>query len=573
MTDINSDSIAEFFKKLEKERDELDSLSCERLSGVSEFKNLFNQYPENLKQQTTVIIDEVRNLKNNNFLNSIVRSWQDFDKKVMTLALDCRDHITPDLTPYEMADAYDKATDNDCYRFPAKEFNYRKFLPEVKTESEKSDNKEANSDVNNDNLLFTSNPDIQKRVKNYSRRYKRDLVKPTIKFLKRECEKLTQRTIADIDDRNRKLISRLFIKLSRNSELRPLIWREEYLKAIFGNGAKKILDAFSYPPSAGSHIKNFKEAVDCLKNLFEGTVIADFDFKNIRTDLLKEFLINAFHCYISPLTFNNNLSTEIAEELEDKFGIDWNELMNENSEFMRKNCPERKFSDLFFLGQMGRTKFLESPELLDEKLIDKLDEVAENGFKLIGYPLVFELYSKDFVNFMACYGFNFLILKNEYIDYSNKIKELKKLESFNKNINRMFKRYILLSFVDVVKNCYIKGNVETADKIGIQNQDIEIKNKDIDEFRVKLQKTIPEDLTLYLQPRCRDVLENKIGVEFLGQVYASAINACIYKDGNRISNRNEKFNVLKVVKSKGEYSWNMGEFNKLGEAEEFVRRG
>ncbi|WP_274968905.1 hypothetical protein, partial [Succinimonas amylolytica] len=517
MTDLNYDLFKEFHENLQKEMKDLENFS-DATSVVaiecSVFKSAVMQHIENLTQQRTEILDEVNSLKTNGFMESLVKSWRKFDKDVRINANNFREKISPGISAYEMASVFDKATDNDIYERSAKDFNYRDYIKSTHKVSGKNDNHEDSTGKRDTTTLFTSDPYIEKIIKEQEGNlYKRDLLKPTIKFLKKECKTLIERTATDIDNDKRGLLARLFFKLARNSELRPLIWNEEYLKVLFGIDVKEVLNTFSYPQISDKHIKNFQDAVEILNSLFLNTFVSDFDFKKIRTELLKELLINAFHCYINPLYFDKTGILNISRELEEYFDISWDELMKEETEYMKMVCPGKILSDIFFLGQMSRTDFCKSPEQIDENLINKIDKVASNSFRLIGCPLVFDLYSTEYFNLMELYGFNFSIIKQD----DNLLLNVRKIiEFFSKNVKQLFKRYVLLSFIDLANNYYINQNKQVFSENEIHDSEFEAMNNEVENLRLKIIKTFPKDVEFYLQPRCREVLENMVGVEYLG---------------------------------------------------------
>jgi len=597
MADSNADSIEEFHQKLDNELKVLEKFSdAISVTVCGEFKNDVAQHTENLIQQIKVTSDEVKALNNDKFVKSVSDLWRNFDTSVREMTIACREHISPGLSEDEMADAYDRATDNNCYEHPAnaQDFDYHQYLHDVQTDLEKSENHGDNSVITDDNYLFR-NPDIEKRDKARRKNLQKyDLVKPTVRFLK-NCKKLLLRNVdnessqdngattlyggidsgniiereqqghfGDINTANvlenekKALIARLIIKLVRNSELRPYIWNEDYLKLIFGAAGNKLLDLFSYPPLQDNTITNFLEAAETLHNLFQGTVIADFDFKTIRTDLIKDLLVHEFYCCICPLTFDNKRIFKIAQELNYKFGISWDALMNEETEDMKRMCPEHNFSDLFFLGQMSRINFYKLPDKLDETIIDKIDQAAESAFRRMGFPLIFELYSKEYFHFMRGYGFNNTRLMNRELKQFHKLKQS---AFFDRNIKIWFKRYMLLSFVDFINDNYMNKTVEMLDNNGIQDLKTETKNNVFDNIMVIIQKTFPIKIEFYLQPRCRNELEKKVGVEYLGQVYVSPVNACVFKVSTGCSfNKDEVTWVLKVLKQGKSYVWDVTEF-------------
>ena len=337
------------------------------------------------------------------------------------------------------------------------------------------------------------------------------------------------------------------------------------MKVLFGIDGKAVLNAFSYPPTDRC-IKNFQDAVEMLKNLFKNTFVSEFDFKKIRTDLLKELLINTFHCYINPLYFDKTGIFHISRELEEYFDISWDELMKDETEYMKMMCPGKMLSDIFFLGQMSRTDFCKSPEQIDENLINKIDKVAGNSFRLIGCPLVFDLYSTEYFNLMELYGFNFSIIKQ---DDNLLLNEIKKIEFFSKNVKQLFERYVLLSFIDLVNNYYINQNKQVFSENEIHDSEFEAMNNELEKLRLKIIKTFPKDVEFYVQPRCREVLENMVGVEYLGKVYISSVNACVFRI--EYKNNIELTRVLKVLKNGESYFWDVSEFSNYEDAIDYVR--
>ncbi len=550
MTDITTESLKEIHKHLTQECQDFAAKSMLAFAEAREkygfIKNDIQSGQSTLKECCDALYDELTVLESSaNFKNKLSNSWKSFDTEIRTEVLDFRDYLSPDLTPREMAVAYDLATDRNYIDVPIDKFNYQEYLPGKQSSSENSSGTEienADAKKRKNSALFTSDPGIKKRINAHNNRYKRDLIKPSINFLINECKKLKvekeyNQNDSDSENQTRLLLARLFIKLARKPEVRTKIWNREYLNVIFGKSTEGLIKIFSYPPTDSKPARNFNECLDDLRNLFKDSIISDFNFGRIRTELLQELLLSIFHCYISPAYFNKENILEISQELNNKFGMSWNTLMEENCEYMRSKCPDKTFGDLYFLGQMSRPEYYKISDAAERSLVKRIDDFSIRNFKSIGYPLVFELFNKKFIEFFKCYGLD----KNVKNNTGNVV--------FLDNIARQFKRHLVLLFIDAVADMH-------TDKDEFVN--------DLEKIRESINNVYPENVDLFLQPKCRDILVKKIGVEYLGKVSLAMINSCVFKDRERIT-------ALKVMNNHQNYSVYMNSFKTYEDALNYVR--
>ena len=580
MTDINTESLQDFQKRLVQGWKDFDtesmSVFIEAEEQVSSLKLDIEGLQNNLAANMAKLAKQRRlsDSRTEQFNKSLDDLWYEFDKQVRTSVLDLRESISPDLSPSEMATAYDKATDKNSYDIPVDKFKYQEHLPDRQSDVDNSESTEPDNSRGNQikqrSSRFRTDPNIEKRIKAKNNRYKRNLVKPSVKFLKDECKRLNkeyQEVIQGTDSGNneerKKLLARLFIKLARHPEVRKEVWNRDNLKVIFGiNCTEKILRAFSYPSSDTRSIKNFKESAECLNNIFKESIISDFEFNKIRTELLQEFLINLFHCYINPVYFNKDLILVISQELESKFAITWDALMNENCDYMRKRCPERNFGDLYFLGQMSRKGYYKVSDDADRELIGRLDDCSIKIFKLISYPLVFELFSRDFIDFFKCYDLHNKIINQYHENNSNNGVKNKNDVLFLSNIARQFKRHLVLSFINAVTEMYKYDEISAVFSVN-DDESVEAENN-FEMIRESINNIYPDEVEFFLQPRCRELLEAKMKTEYLGKVFMSEINSCVIKDDEHIT-------ALKVIRNGQKHIFYMKKVESYENALDYVR--
>ncbi len=449
----------------------------------------------------------------NSFREWVCNNWQEFEYGLIKSCTEFHNRVNSKFSKQGIASDYDFATDENHYN--VKGFDYRNYLPN-RISNHHTDALDTSSQ-DNLNIVFTSHPAIQKiRTEDLKRRSERDAKATAIEFLLQELPKITHdtQTITEKSHEKIYLISKLFIKLIHEKKLYPL-WDDTIFQKLGIGESKSFLE---FP--LGQYFKNFDDAVIYVKRLFSKTIIKNFEFSQIRTDIIFELLINSLQYYLTPQYFNYDTALNLAENIKNKFDYSSDKLLDDKTYHMKKHCPERSMKDLLFLGLMSQTDIFCGKYSKDLGVCEKF---SSNFFSYIGNPLIPKFVKQDFYYFLRCYGCNtnFLEIPEDKIELVRN-----KYNTVCTNLKIFFRRRLLIAFIDSVLDIYQKQISYNVVSKSVDPEDILIiKTKLMDQ----LCNIYPDGVEFYLQPSCRKIMADKFGLDYLEKAYLSHINACVLK--------------------------------------------
>lgn len=488
----------------------------------------------------------------NSFFEHVIDNWQKFDAKLIKTYYSFYESNCKKPSLREMASDYDNATDYNKFIHG---FDYHKFIDSAVKEDD-----DVKSNANNNEFEFKSRPEIEKlKTEDRNGKRSRDIKQAAIKYL---TSFTNPQQSTNVDDQltkdSRKLLEKLYIKLSHEKIVHDTFWEDsEKLEKIFGKTfVIQLKDAFSFPRK-GVYISNWKEGAEYLKKLFHETEISDFNFGEISSDILLEFLLHSFHYYLAPRFFDIEKVYSISRDIETKFDFSWKTIMSEQSDYMRKECPNRHFNDLYLIALMSK-KDIFSNKYHD--LIKRIEYNYENIFSFIGAPLFLSIAKSDFDIFLQLYGCNPKTLVETKMINKKIIVETKQLyNNICNNIKTIYKKCLVICFVDSIIELFKSTsnhlvNKNAQDSSFNENKCVLEKSKIVEE----LSGIYPDVVKLYIQPKCRKIMTKKLGVELLGEVFLSHANRCVINTSKgykviTLSDENASINMNDCEDNENEY--------------------
>ena len=484
----------------------------------------------------------------NSFFKNVIDNWQKFDTKLIKTYYSFYESNCKKPSLREMASDYDNATDYNKF---IKGFDYHKFIDSAVKEDD-----DVESDANNNEFEFKSRPEIEKlKTEDRNGKRSRDIKQAAIKYL---ISFTNQKQSTNVDNQltkdSHKLLEKLYVKLSHEKIVHDAFWEDsEKLEKIFEKTVViQLKNAFSFPRK-GIYVSSWKDGAKYLTSVFQETEISDFNFTEISSDILLELLLHSFHYYLAPRFLNLDMISSLSEDIEIKFDFPWKSIMLEQSDFMRKECPDRHFKDLYLIALMSKTDIF-SNKYLD--FLKRIENSYENTFNFIGTPLFLNIAKGDFDIFLQLYGCNPKTLVDTKIISKEIIAETKQLyNNICNNIQKIYKKCLVLCFIDTIIELFKSASNHLANK-NVQDSSFNENKYVLEKSKIieELFGIYPEDVKLYIQPKCRKIMAKKLGVELLGEVFLSHTNRCVI-------NTSKGFKVISLSDENASFNMNDCEYN------------
>ena len=477
------------------------------------------------------------------FMRDLSGQWSEFNRSMHKITFS---QAAP-VEDAEIAGMYDEATDNCRYDAGARDFNYRDYirkslgglsapvsggrrsLPQSRAQAGDPGREFGGMFVNdpetardrNQRYGFLAGVDFKKKAVSFLRREARGIVK------RHEEGTLEERPVSRSQKDRAVLLGRLFIKLCNLAEVRNEVWKEPFVRYVFGESAARVLSSPKISlrwEGREVKIRSFADARDFAGRLFDPaeTGLKIFDVREICSGFMECLLLQALSELLRPLTFDRERAEGLIGACLAFFKRPRNreELLGLPPEWLKnRDDLGACLSDVYFLSGMS---FFAAGEAAGDPGNRQafFQEFQATGFKALrwmGNPRVYELVSPEYKSFKAAAGLWDPPGETESGGNAGSPLSVKNA-AFRRNIAAFLDFALLGAFIDVCVSCF--SLAETPES-------------GIPALRETLEGLPAEHLELYISPRLRRLLGEQLGVAYLGHVRYSKAEACIFQGAGR----------------------------------------
>ncbi|MBQ3683000.1 MAG: hypothetical protein II922_07950 [Succinimonas sp.] len=473
------------------------------------------------------------------FMRDLSGQWSEFNRSMHKITFS---QAAP-VEDAEIAGMYDEATDNCRYDAGARDFNYRDYirkslgglaapvsggrrsLPQSRAQAGDPGREFGGMFVNdpetardrNQRYGFLAGVDFKKKAVSFLRREARGIVK------RHEEGTLEERPVSRSQKDRAVLLGRLFIKLCNLAEVRNEVWKEPFVRYVFGEPAARV---FGSPEISlrwegrEVRIRSFDDARDFAGRLFDPGVtgLEVFNVREICSGFMECLLLQALGELLRPLSYDRERAEGLIGACLAYFKRPRNreELLGLTPAWLKNRADLGAcLSDAYFLS--GMSSFTagaaaEDPESR-QAFFQEFQAAGLKALRWMGNPRVYELVSPEYKSFKAASGLWDPEREEKYGAGEGSSLSVKNA-AFRRNIAAFLDFALLRAFIDVSVSYY-----------GLQ----ETPESGIPALRETLSRLPAEQPELYISPGLRRILGEQLGVTYLGHVRYSKAEACIFQ--------------------------------------------
>ncbi len=446
----------------------------------------------------------------------------------------------------EIAGMYDEATDNCRYDAGARDFNYRDYIrkslgglaaPVSGGGRSVSPGRYQSGDPGREfGGMFVNDPETARdRSQRYGFLARLDFKKKAVSFLRREARgiikryeegTLEERPVSRAQKDRAVLLARLFLKLCNLAEVRNEVWKEPFVRYVFGESAARALGSPEISmrwEGREVRIRSFEDARDFAGRLFDPGVTGFevFNVREICSGFMECLLLQALGELLRPLNYDRERAEGLIGACLAYFKRPRNreELLGLTPAWLKnRDDLGACLSDAYFLS--GMSFFAAGHAAAPENRQAFFQEFQAAGLKALrwmGNPRVYELVSPEYKSFKAASGLWDPEREEKYGAGEGSSLSVKNA-AFKRNIAAFLDFALLRAFIDVSVSYY--GLAETPES-------------GISALRETLRGLPAEQPELYISPGLRRLLGEQLGVTYLGHVRYSKAEACIFQAEGR----------------------------------------
>ena len=447
----------------------------------------------------------------------------------------------------EIAGMYDEATDNCRYDAGARDFNYRDYIrkslgglaaPVSGGGRSVSPGRYQSGDPGREfGGMFVNDPETARdRSQRYGFLAGVDFKKKAVSFLRREARgiikryeegTLEERPVSRAQKDRAVLLARLFLKLCNLAEVRNEVWKEPFVRYVFGESAARALGSPEISmrwEGREVRIRSFEDARDFAGRLFdpEVTGLEVFNVREICSGFMECLLLQALSELLRPLSYDRERAEGLIGACLAYFKRPRNreELLGLTPEWLKNRADLGAcLSDAYFLS--GMSSFTAGAAAGDpesrQAFFREFQAAGLKALRWMGNPRVYELVTPEYKSFKAAAGLWDPAGEEERGGNAGTTLSIKNA-AFRRNIAAFLDFALLRAFIDVCVSCF--GLQETSES-------------GISALRETLAGLPAEKPELYISPVLRRLLGEQLGVTYLGHVRYSKAEACVFQAAGR----------------------------------------
>ena len=477
------------------------------------------------------------------FMRDLSGQWSEFNRSMHKITFS---QAAP-VEDAEIAGMYDEATDNCRYDAGARDFNYRDYIrkslgglaaPVSGGGRSVSPGRYQSGDPGREfGGMFVNDPETARdRSQRYGFLARLDFKKKAVSFLRREARgiikryeegTLEERPVSRAQKDRAVLLARLFLKLCNLAEVRNEVWKEPFVRYVFGESAARALGSPEISmrwEGREVRIRSFEDARDFAGRLFdpEVTGLEVFNVREICSGFMECLLLQALSELLRPLSYDRERAEGLIGACLAYFKRPRNreELLGLTPEWLKNRADLGAcLSDAYFLS--GMSSFTAGAAAGDpesrQAFFREFQAAGLKALRWMGNPRVYELVTPEYKSFKAAAGLWDPAGEEERGGNAGTTLSIKNA-AFRRNIAAFLDFALLRAFIDVCVSCF--GLQETSES-------------GIPALRETLAGLPAEKPELYISPVLRRLLGEQLGVTYLGHVRYSKAEACVFQAAGR----------------------------------------
>ncbi len=477
------------------------------------------------------------------FMRDLSGQWSEFNRSMHKITFS---QAAP-VEDAEIAGMYDEATDNCRYDAGARDFNYRDYIrkslgglaaPVSGGGRSVSPGRYQSGDPGREfGGMFVNDPETARdRSQRYGFLARLDFKKKAVSFLRREARgiikryeegTLEERPVSRAQKDRAVLLARLFLKLCNLAEVRNEVWKEPFVRYVFGESAARALGSPEISmrwEGREVRIRSFEDARDFAGRLFDPEVMGleVFNVREICSGFMECLLLQALSELLRPLSYDRERAEGLIGACLAYFKRPRNreELLGLTPEWLKNRADLGAcLSDAYFLS--GMSSFTAGAAAGDpesrQAFFREFQAAGLKALRWMGNPRVYELVTPEYKSFKAAAGLWDPAGEEERGGNAGTPLSIKNA-AFRRNIAAFLDFALLRAFIDVCVSCF--GLQETSES-------------GISALRETLAGLPAEKPELYISPVLRRLLGEQLGVTYLGHVRYSKAEACVFQAAGR----------------------------------------
>ncbi|MEE3422053.1 MAG: hypothetical protein VZR11_05035 [Succinimonas sp.] len=477
------------------------------------------------------------------FMRDLSGQWSEFNRSMHKITFS---QAAP-VEDAEIAGMYDEATDNCRYDARARDFNYRDYIRKSLgglaapvsggRRSLPQGRAQAGDSGREFGGMFVNDPETARdRSQRYGFLARVDFKKKAVSFLRREARgiikryeegTLEERPVSRAQKDRAVLLARLFLKLCNLAEVRNEVWKEPFVRYVFGESAARALGSPEISmrwEGREVRIRSFEDARDFAGRLFdpEVTGLEVFNVREICSGFMECLLLQALSELLRPLSYDRERAEGLIGACLAYFKRPRNreELLGLTPEWLKNRADLGAcLSDAYFLS--GMSSFTAGAAAGDpesrQAFFREFQAAGLKALRWMGNPRVYELVTPEYKSFKAAAGLWDPAGEEERGGNAGTPLSIKNA-AFRRNIAAFLDFALLRAFIDVCVSCF--GLQETSES-------------GISALRETLAGLPAEKPELYISPVLRRLLGEQLGVTYLGHVRYSKAEACVFQAAGR----------------------------------------